>query len=102
MSLEVSLYADDYETGDGVRFSSDGCLAWLLKSGQVSKEISIHEGSKIVRGLGMPPPDKYSGPKIRDTNINDIPYPYSGSFSVRCGYRMNHQKLMVPEVLFRT
>ena len=25
-----------------------------------------------------------------------------GSFSVRCGYRINHQKLMVPEVLFQT
>ena len=23
----------------------------------------------------------YAGPKIRDTNVNDIPYPYSGSFS---------------------
>ena len=25
--------------------------------------------------------DRRAGPKIRDTNINDIPYPYPGSFS---------------------
>ena len=57
----------------------------------------LPSGSTFVSGLGV----MYSFQR----NLGDL-YAESGqtckgSFSVRCGYRINHQKLMVPEVLYR-
>ena len=44
------------------------------KEGAFTGEMSAEQ----IKDAGL---DWVAGPKIRDTNINDIPYPYSGSFS---------------------
>ena len=49
----------------------------------VTKFLKDHPGGElaILTFAGKDATKESTGPKIKDTNINDIPYSYSGSFS---------------------
>ena len=68
----------------GVRYlaisskSGDGTYGKFLRSPKLPTKTTHLTISKA--GLAVCICDQ-AGPKIRDTSINDVPYPYSGSFS---------------------
>ena len=66
----MSGAGDADERGPATRPPRQGGYTQLREGVEAAAESADRE----LSGLG-------SGPKIRDTNINDIPYPYSGSFS---------------------
>lgn len=49
---EVGRYADNVDTGEGVRWSADRATAWRLCDGKVIEEVSLDTADRIARKLG--------------------------------------------------
>ena len=72
-TLDLFMERDDNSIADFVR----GCTPLHLQ------ERRLHVPDTIEKAISENCFTS-SGPKIRDTNINDIPHPYSGSFVLGC------------------
>ena len=52
-NFELGFYVADKDSGEAVRFSKDGRKAWLLKDGEIVRELSQTEAAKKVEELGL-------------------------------------------------